>query len=163
MSSGRAHSGSAFRWLLPDPHPQWGWPSDMVPDRCPLREMPSLWLQGRGGGTSQAATKPRPSVACRMRGSGPGQPLRIKWPKEVSLGGGGGVSWWFTEGVREGMSLRHLFCVSRKPNSVVLSRQSSHPNLRFSGILCPVSPLALLSTLRCPAGIWVTWLLSAAS
>lgn len=90
-----------------------------------------------------------------MRGSGPGHPhkpvahcwpLGIKWPKEVSLGGGGGVS-WFLEGEREGRNLRHLFCVSRKPNSVVLSRR---PNLRFTGILCPVRPLALLSPLRCP-------------
>lgn len=90
-----------------------------------------------------------------MRGSGPCHPhkpvahcwpLGIKWPKEVSLGGGGGVS-WFLEGEREGRNLRHLFCVSRKPNSVVLSRR---PNLRFTGILCPVRPLALLSPLRCP-------------
>lgn len=60
------------------------------------------------GGTSQAATKPKPSVACRMRGSGPGHPhkpvahcwpLGIKWPKEVSLGGGGVL---VLEGEREG-------------------------------------------------------------
>lgn len=36
----------------------------------------------------------------------------------------------------EEMSLRHLFCVSRRPSSVVLSRQSSLPALRFTGVLC---------------------------
>ena len=68
----------------------------------PIKGNAIIVAGGGGGGrwttTSQAATKPRPSVACRMRGSGPGQPrrpvahcwpLRIKWPKEVSLGGGG--------------------------------------------------------------------------